>query len=314
MLTSPTSADDVLSATLAKMQLKALNSTTIEAGGKWSLELPAAAVLRLHVVLAGDAWLAVEGHKAKHHLRTGDCFLLPHAKRIVLASDLSIKKRQPLERVIRSAKDGVMQLVCNDGGDFLTIGTAFQLEGHFQQIVFGRLPSVIYVPAHADQAAVLRWGLERFAVEVKNMQPGRALMLSHLAPIMLLQTFRSYVASAAHERNWFVALSEPRLARALAAMQSDYARSWSLDDLAKKAGLSRAGFALNFKKWIGITPLEYLAQWRVQIACELLKDGDKRVTEVANAVGYESESAFSVAFTRIVGDRPGQYRRRMTGA
>jgi AraC-like DNA-binding protein len=236
---------------------------------------------------------------------------LPHAKGLVMASHLSIKKRQPLRRVIRSAHDGVMRLVCNDGGDFLSIGTAFQLEGHFQQIVFGRLPSVIHIPAHADQAAVLRWGLERFAAEVKNHHPGRALMLSHLAPIMLLQTFRSYLASAAHERNWFVALSEPRLARALAAMQADYAKSWSLDGLARTAGLSRAGFALNFKKWIGVTPLEYLTQWRMQIACELLKDGERRVTEVANTVGYESESAFSVAFTRIVGDRPGHYRKRV---
>jgi len=310
MLTSAASADDVLSATHSKLQLKALNSTTIDAGGRWSLELPAAAVLRLHVVLAGDCWLAVEGHKEKHHLHSGDCFLLPHTKGLVMASDLSIKKRQPLRRVIRSAHDGVMRLVCNDGGDFLSIGTAFQLEGHFQQIVLSRLPPVIHIPAHADQAAVLRWGLERFAAEVKNHQPGRALMLSHLAPIMLLQTFRSYLASAAHERNWFVALSEPRLARALAAMQADYAKSWSLDSLARTAGLSRAGFALNFKKWIGVTPLEYLTQWRMQIACELLKDGERRVTEVANTVGYESESAFSVAFTRIVGDRPGHYRKR----
>lgn len=310
MLTSATSADDVLSATLAKLQLKALNSTTIDAGGRWAFELPAAKVLRLQVVVRGDCWLAFEGDRRTHHFVAGDCFLLPHARKVVMASDLSIKKRQSLAQVIREARDGAMRLVCNDGGDFLSVGSAFQLEGHFQEIVFGRLPPLIHIPAHADQAAVLRWGLERFTAEVQNTQPGRSLMLSHLAPIMLLQTFRSYLASAAHERNWFVALSEPRLARALAAMQSDYARNWSLDDLAKTAGLSRAGFALNFKKWIGITPLEYLTQWRVQIACELLKDADRRVTEVANNVGYESESAFSVAFTRIVGTRPGHYRRQ----
>jgi AraC-like DNA-binding protein len=93
-------------------------------------------------------------------------------------------------------------------------------------------------------------------------------------------------------------------------MQTDCARSWSLDDLARTAGLSRAGFALNFKKCVGVTPMEYLAQWRMQLACELLQDGDRRIAEVASAVGYESESAFSVAFTRIVRCRPGQYRKR----
>lgn len=93
-------------------------------------------------------------------------------------------------------------------------------------------------------------------------------------------------------------------------MQSNHARNWSLDDLARMAGLSRAGFALNFKKWIGVTPMEYLTQWRMQLACELLQGGDKRIAEVASSVGYESESAFSVAFTRVVQCRPGHYRRR----
>jgi len=66
---------------------------------------------------------------------------------------------------------------------------------------------------------------------------------------------------------------------------------------------------MNFKKWIGVTPMEYLTQWRMQIAREHLLD-DMSIAEVASAVGYESESAFSVAFTRIVRCRPGHYRRR----
>ena len=62
-------------------------------------------------------------------------------------------------------------------------------------------------------------------------------------------------------------------------------------------------------RWIGVAPLEYLTQWRVQIACELLKDGDKLVAEVANRVGYESESAFSTAFKRVMGCSPRRYSR-----
>jgi AraC-like DNA-binding protein len=308
MLTSISDAGDVLSATLARMRLKALTAATLDAGGRWAIEFPAVEVLRLQVVLAGECWLAVAGGKP-YHLRAGDCVLLPHAKRHVIAADLSIKRRQQAHKLRWKAQDGVISVICNGGGEFLSVGSAFQLDGHFQEIVFGRLPSVIHVPAHAEQAAILRWGIERFGAEVRNRHAGRALMLNHLAPIMLLQTLRSYLASAGHEKNWFVALSEPRLAQAIAAMQSDHARNWSLDDLARVAGLSRAGFALNFKKWIGVTPMEYLTQWRMQIACELLQE-DRRIAEVASAVGYESESAFSVAFTRIVRCRPGHYRRR----
>ena len=309
MLTSASDTNDVLSATLSKMKLKALTAATLDAGGRWAIEFPAVDVLRLQVVLAGECWLAVEGETPAYHLRAGDCVLLPHAKRHVVAADLSIKRRLQAHRLRWKAQDGVVAVECNGGGEFFSVGSAFQLDGHFQEIVFGRLPSVIYVPAHAEQAAVLRWGLERFGAEVRNRHAGRALMLNHLAPIMLLQTLRSYLASAGHEKNWFVALSDPRLGKAITAMQSDHARSWSLEELARAAGLSRAGFALNFRKWIGVTPMEYLTQWRMQIACELLQE-DRRIAEVASAVGYESESAFSVAFTRIVRCRPGHYRRR----
>ena len=173
------------------------------------------------------------------------------------------------------------------------------------------LSSVIHIPAHSAQAVVLRWSLERFAAEVRSHHAGRALMLRHLAPIMLVQTLRSYLASARGEKNWFVALSDPRLSRAIGAMQSEHrAPLVSSTIWPGPLGSPRAGFALNFKKWIGVTPMEYLTQWRVQLACELLREADRRIAEVASEVGYESESAFSVAFTRIVGCRPGHYQRR----
>jgi AraC-like DNA-binding protein len=310
MLTNAADAEDVLSATLSRMKLKALGSSALDAAGRWAVEFPAVDVLRLHVVLAGDCWLAVAGERATYHMRTGDCFLVPHAKSLVMASDLSIKKRVPLHQLKWTAQDGVLSVVCNGGGEFFAVGSSFRFDGHFQNIVLGRLPPVIRIPAQEEQAAVLRWSLDRFAAEVRNRHAGRALMLRYLAPIMLLQTLRGYLASAEREKNWFVALSEPRLSKAIAAMQTDPTRSWSLDDLARTAGLSRAGFALNFKKWIGVTPMEYLTQWRMELACELLQGGDARIAEVASAVGYESESAFSVAFTRIVRCRPGIYRRR----
>lgn len=309
MLTKPSTEGDLLSATLATLKLAALNNTTIDGGGRWAIELPAAPVLRLHVVLKGECWITVEGSKKKHHARAGDCLLLPHAKAHVMASDPSVKKRLPLRSLISHPHEGVVRVACNEGRDFFAAGSAFQLEGHFQGVVFDRLPSVIHVPAEADHAAVLRWAVERFAVEVRTVRPGRALMLSHLAPIMLLQVLRGYLASAERDRNWLVALSEPRLSRALAAMQSKPAHGWSLDELARVAGLSRAGFALNFKQWVGLTPMEYLTRWRVQLACDLLRDEGQSVAAVAGEVGYESESAFSAAFTRVVGERPGAYRR-----
>jgi transcriptional regulator GlxA family with amidase domain len=127
---------------------------------------------------------------------------------------------------------------------------------------------------------------------------------------MLLQILRIYLASMPKgKQDWLIAISDPKLSRVFAVMHSQYKRPWSLDSLAKIAGLSRSGFALSFKKKVGLAPLDYLTNWRMQVACNLLDSHDRTVASVANAVGYESESAFSVAFKRIIECRPGQYQK-----
>ena len=72
--------------------------------------------------------------------------------------------------------------------------------------------------------------------------------------------------------------------------------------------MSRSGFALMFKKKVGVTPMDYLKHWRMQVACELLQSSDESLSAIASAVGYGSESAFSMAFQRVVKCRPGAYR------
>ncbi len=84
----------------------------------------------------------------------------------------------------------------------------------------------------------------------------------------------------------------------------------SIGEFARLAGMSRSGFASTFKRRVGVAPMEYLLNWRMQVACDLLRDGDESLSAIALAVGYGSESAFSAAFANIVKSRPGTYRKR----
>jgi AraC-like DNA-binding protein len=97
-------------------------------------------------------------------------------------------------------------------------------------------------------------------------------------------------------------------------MHADYGRNWSLDVLASISGMSRAGFALNFKKLVGVAPIDYLMQWRMQIARDLLQQGKVGLAAIASTVGYESESAFSAAFKKVVKCRLGFYQRNWNSA
>jgi AraC-like DNA-binding protein len=227
------------------------------------------------------------------------------SRSIFITRSLSAKNKVKADVVLGTAQNGVT--TWNGVGDFFALATYFQFEGLLPKIVFGNLPSVIHIPGHLDQAAILHWTLERFSAEFRGNSVGRSLILNNLAPIMLMQILRVYLASNKNEKNWLVALSDPKLSKTIEAMHSEYQRHWSLGDLAQVAGMSRSGFSLNFKKQAGVAPMDYLTNWRMQTACDLLQSGDQNLAAIANAVGYESESAFSLAFKKAIGCRPGAY-------
>ncbi len=297
--------DDPLSTALTTMKLRAFFSVALDAGGDWAVDFPAYEGFTLNVVQKGECWLSVSARE-KVRLRSGDCFLLTGGKPFTLASDLSRPQRDRAEQLFMRAKEGVA--VSNGGGQFFVVGIIFRFQGHLPALLFDRLPPIIHIDGNSDHAAAFRWSLERFNAEMRNAGLGRSLILSHLAPIMLLQMLRLYVGSSPVEENWLRALAHPRLSKVLEAMQTDYKRHWSLDQLAELAQMSRSGFALVFKKTVGVSPMAYLANWRMQIACGLLQRGDQSIATVTTEVGYDSESAFSTAFDRIVKCRPGAYR------
>jgi AraC-like DNA-binding protein len=297
---------DPLSTALTKMKLNASINVALDAGGNWAMDFPAYQGFTLNVVQKGECWLAIERGERKVRLRAGDCFLLTGGQTFTLATNLHLKKRFRAENMFTDAEGGLA--TCNGGGDFFVSSTIFRFEGHLPSILFARLPSVIHVDGASDQAAVLRWSLDRFGAELRSSAVGRSLMLSHLAPIMLLQMLRIYLSSAPKEENWLVALGHPLLAPVFEAMQTKYKEPWSLEKLAALACMSRSAFSLAFKKKVGVAPMVYLMHWRMQIACELLQGGNLSISTIATSIGYGSESAFSTAFFKALNCRPGAYR------
>lgn len=245
----PSSACAPLSTALTTMKLRAFINVALDAGGNWAIDFPAFEGFTLNVVQKGECWLYLDSSKDKVRLRAGDCFLLTGGRTFTLATSLLLKKRVRAERLFTDAQGGLA--TCNGGGDFFVAGTIFRFEGHLPSILFGRLPPVIHIDGSADQAMVMRWSLERFGAEMRGSGVGRSLMLSHLAPIMLLQMLRIYLSSSPKEENWLAALSHPSLSQVLDAMQTEYQRDWSLEQFAKLGNMSRSGFALTFKKrWV----------------------------------------------------------------
>jgi hypothetical protein len=187
-------ADDPLSSALTRMKLRALLHPALDAGGSWAVDFPAYDGLTLNVVRKGECWLSIKGHQEVVRLEAGDCFLLTGARPFSLAKSLAVKKRFRAEQLFSDAQRGVA--VCQGGGDFFVNGTIFRFDGHLPTLLFRRLPPVIVIDGNSDQAAALRWNLERFGAELRGDSAGRSFMLGHLAPVMLLQALRMYLSSA----------------------------------------------------------------------------------------------------------------------
>lgn len=87
-------------------------------------------------------------------------------------------------------------------------------------------------------------------------------------------------------------------------------RAWTVDELAREAGLSRPALARRFSDFLDQPPMQYLAQWRLLVAAQQLRDGMAPITDVASDGGYESEAAFNRAFKREFGLSPAGWPRK----
>ncbi len=298
--------DDALSAAFASMKLANVASGAFDAGGEWAIAFPAAQGFKLHLVTAGEAWLSVEGSRKKLRLEAGDCALIADGRPSILGGTATPRAPLPLTEVKRDAQNGVARL--GRGGDCFSLGIQFSFDGQLAGILFAGLPPVIHVAGTRKEALVLRAHVDQFRAEYVRRGVGRSFLLHHLAPIILLQIVRCYLASATGDRNWLTALSDARLSSVFDAIHARPREPWSVARLAKLAGMSRSAFALRFKQAAGIAPMDYLASWRIHLACARLREGDETIAAVASAVGYASASAFSTAFTKALGCRPGVYR------
>jgi AraC-like DNA-binding protein len=173
------------------------------------------------------------------------------------------------------------------------------------------LPPVIHLSA-AGPGATTGWLTTLLNIAVAESGSARAggeNVLSRLSELMFVEAIRRYLDGLPPDRlGWLAGVRDPIVGQTLAAIHSQPREAWTVERLARFAGLSRSVFAERFAAMVGQPPMQYLTLWRMQLASRLLRDGGA-VATVADAVGYESEAAFSRAFKKVVGRSPGTWRR-----
>ncbi|SMF58372.1 AraC-type DNA-binding protein [Xaviernesmea oryzae] len=297
---------DPLSEVLSLLKPRSYLSAGFDAGGEWAIEFSNQHdTIKCYAVLSGGCWLAVEGVADPVQLAEGDCFVLPSGRPFRLASDMAI---QPVDAktIFPPARPGGVVRV-NDGGGLFLAGSRFAVAGSHAGLLLGMLPPIVHIRKESEQAA-LRWSVERMMEEMRESEPGGFLIAQHLAHMMLVQALRMHLSDGVNgSSRWFAALADKQIGAAIRAMHADPAFRWTLQELAERAGMSRSTFALRFKETTGDTPMEYLSRWRMLLAADKLENSGESIARIAITLGYESESAFSTAFKRVMGSSPRQF-------
>jgi AraC-like DNA-binding protein len=297
---------DPLSDVLSLLKPRSYSFGGFDAGGDWSIRFGQHEGIKCYAVVSGACWLSMEGVPDAVRLKTGDCFLLPRGRPFCVASDLALTPVDALTFFPAPRNGGIA--VINGGGNFSTVGGHFTLSGNHAGMLLGMLPPIVHIQKEADKAA-LRWSMERMRQELREPQPGGFLVAQHLADMMLVQALRLHLAEGLKGGvGWLFALADKQMSAAINAMHGDPAQRWTLQDLAERAGMSRSTFALKFKETVGASPMDYLTRWRMLLAGDKLSNSGDPISVIARSLGYESESAFSTAFKRVMGCSPRQHR------
>lgn len=298
---------DPLSDVLALLRPRNTMCGGFDAGGDWSLLYPAHEGIKCYAVVSGGCWLAVDGVPEPTRLEAGDGFLLPRGRSFRLASDLALPSVD-FKSVVQAPLMGRVTRWGGGGGCF-GVGGFFALDGEHVDILLEMLPPIVHLRRESERQA-LRWSIERMMEELRDPQPGGLLVLQQLAQMLLVQALRAHLADATSGGvGWLAALADREIGPTLQAIHADPARRWTLEGLAERVGMSRSGFAQRFKATVGESPIGYLTRWRMLLAADRLARSGDSVAAVALALGYESESAFSTAFKRVMGCSPRRYGR-----
>ncbi|MCU1339949.1 MAG: Transcriptional regulator, AraC family protein [Bryobacterales bacterium] len=280
----------------------------IQVTAPWGLQSETGSHARFGLISYGQAWLTLPGTADPIHLSHGDFFLLAPGGEYILSDDLHTAPRQLSELL----KEKRCEPIRFGGGGAPTaiIAGRFSFDETHGRPLTDFLPLLILIRAGQPHLLALQKTLELLASEVDASTPGSQVAVHHLADLLLIQALRAHIADTQAERTgWLHALSDAHIGAALSSMHKRIEHPWTVATLASEAGMSRSAFAQRFKTVMSESPLEYLTRWRIYRGSDLLRESDRKLADVAQAVGYDSDGAFHKAFKRVLGIAPGEYRR-----
>lgn len=278
---------------------------------------PSKRVVSYHLVTAGQCWAQLPGDPGSAmQITAGELLVVPQGESHIMASALDVPPvaaAPMLATHIETAPGEVMTLSYGGGGEATQLVCGFWACDETQSNpLLSALPRLFKVDMRNDpRSAWLETSLRFAAHEAAASGAGSAIALAKLSELLFVEAIRRCIeAMPAEKKGWLAGTRDRFVGRALALLHAQPAHAWTVDELAKKVGLSRSTLAQRFGELVGQPPMQYLTRWRLQIAAQELLSGNKSLAGVAEQVGYDSEAAFNRAFKREFGLPPAGWRKQ----
>lgn len=270
----------------------------------WGLRLDGSIQLSVHAVTRGRAWMWLDDPSNATELLPGEITLVRGGSPHYIAHESGA---DCLESDTFRVKHALSATAADHASTIFLCG-AYQFSGDVGNGLLEALPQSTTISYAIGEP--LQEVISLISRELLNSEPGQQTVLDRLLDVLLVLALRSDFRDSEKAPGWYVALANPRLRATLQVMHDDPSHSWTVPELAEVSGLSRAAFAKSFREAIGQAPLQYLTEWRMTLARDLLRNGNVSLANIALEVGYSSPYAFATAFRRHHGMPPGVWRKQ----
>ena len=331
---------DTLSDVLRAVRLRGAVFFYVQGNDPWVAETPRSKeiipailpgvdhMMEFHVVTHGSCWAAIAGEEPVR-LEQGDIVLFPQGDHHVMSSAPGLRAPAENHEIYFAPRPRQMPFALSVGEPG---GSTALLDGGGRQqatLVCGFLgcdarpfnpllasmPRVLRIPGLGSEGSSWIGGFLRTVVDESNRKrAGGEAVLERMSEMLFVEVLRRYADTLPLDQTgWLAGMRDPAVGRALSLMHQRPGQAWTLDRLGDEAAISRSTLHERFVHFLGQPPMQYLAQWRMQLAAGWLRGTDAKVIDIALEVGYENEAAFSRAFRRAVGESPAAWRRARRG-
>ncbi|OUM02682.1 AraC family transcriptional regulator [Variovorax sp. JS1663] len=274
------------------------------------LEPGAERVVIFHLITHGECFVEMAGQPAVR-LVAGDAIVFPHgdAHRMTSEPGLPPATGARLDQVLSRRP----RMLAYGGGGVTTrlVCGYLACDTRLARMLLTGLPRLVRVNVRGSDAGIWLESSVRYALaEARSPRPGGAGVLAKLAELLFIEVLRLYMNEQGEGRTgWLAGMGDRIVGSALTALHGNPAQAWTLEELARTAGTSRSVLAERFQQLVGSAPMQYLTQWRMLLAANLLSRSNAPLARIAEDVGYQTDTAFSRAFRREYGCPPAAWRR-----